>query len=266
MDDDFDDDRPADSGRTCEILRNVAAYREVCETVRKSGTSSLIFGAIMLGLGYLIFDPQKPFEPFTLIYLSLGALELSVGLLNKLWPSAEGVLLDGLVLIAFGGSHLVRQTLVWQGVMRGFVSPISIAFGAYWLYQGYQHVMGYAALRRAFAERPTAAHLRWFNELLRDIRRTDPESDPQALDLPGKPRVRGKLLGDVGIFLLDTSTDVLIVEREHVMIEPVPTGESDRLPRAYLLLYGQPVSEFPLHPENWTNYTAWKKEAKPGRG
>lgn len=263
MDDDFDDgDDPRDAGeRRRAVLRNVAAYQDLCQKVARGGTQSLIFGMVMLGVGYLTFDPRNPFAPFTLIYLCLGALELSVGLLNKFRPSAEGVLLDGLVLFAFGASHLARQLLVWQGVMRGMISPISVAFGLFWVYQGYQHVLGYAALRRAFADRPTGAHLRWFNELLHDIRTADPESDPQSLDLPTRPRLKAKLLGDTAVFVLPDG-EILVAAREHVEILREPAEESDRLPTGYLTVEGLDFGKFKLHDENWKNYAAWKAERR----
>src|SRR5690349_14406751 len=93
------------------VLRNVAAYRVLCQRVRRGATGGLIFGAFMLGIWYLIPNRGQfgKFSPFGLIYLGLAALEFTVALWNKVRPSAEGVLMDGLVLTVFGASTLLRQ-------------------------------------------------------------------------------------------------------------------------------------------------------------
>jgi hypothetical protein len=241
------------------VLRNVAAYRELCRRVRRSATGGLIFGAFMLGIWYLIPDrgPFGKFSPFGLIYLGLAALEFTVALWNKVRPSAEGVFRDGLVLLVFGAATLVREYFIWKAGLR--TSPIFAVLGAYWVFAGFGHVRNYARLRQAFADRPTAAHLRWFDDLLREVRRADPADDPTALDLPTKPPVRGKLLGDTAVFLAAGSDDAVIAARDDVEIERT-APKPDRDPAAFLLIEGIDYGEFPIDPENWRNYTAWKAE------
>jgi hypothetical protein len=242
------------------VLRNVAAYRELCERVRRGSTGGLIFGAIMLAIWYFAIPEREKFRVFGLIYLGLSALEFTAALWNKFRPSAEGVLIDGVVLLVFGAATLLRQYLIWQGQMPGRVFPLLLVFGAYMLYSGFSHVRNYAQLRRAFAQRPTADHLRWFDELLREVRRADPAEDPTALDLPTRPPVRGKLLGDTAIFLQAGSDDVVIAARDDVEIEREPAKEPDRDPVGFLLIEGADLGGFPLDPANWRNYAAWKTE------
>lgn len=272
MTDPDDDDlgTPPDAHRKRAVLHQVATYRELCRRVARSGRHSLVFGGFMLGFWYLQFG-NEPLRwnvqtAFSLLYLATAALEFGVGLVNRFFPSAEGVLFDGLVLVLFGASTLARQYLIGQGQVRGAggVSWVFVAFGAVWVYQGVGHVRGYAALRRLFAERPTAAHLRWFEDLLREVRSADPEADPQALDLPTKPRVRGKLLGDTAILLVGGPDGLVIADRAAVDIEPEPDPDDDRsrLPAARLSVDGQPLGRFRLDPENWRNYAAWKAEGE----
>ena len=258
MDDDFDDDDLPSGERQRAVLRRVAAYRDVCASVRKSGTHSLFFGALMLFLWYVAYYGKRDqFSLISVTYLSLGVLELFTGLLNRFRPTAEGILLDGLVLIGFGGMNLFRQYLIWnQGLAP---NPILLLFAAFWLFQGFGHVREYAVLRKVFAERPSRAHLRWFDDLIAEIRTADPEADTQALDLPTRPRLRAKLLGDTAIFLTDDH-ETLFVDRRDVTIEREPSKESDRLPTGYLTIEGMDFGGFKLHPENWQNYATWKTE------
>ena len=242
------------------VLRNVAAYRTLCHQVRRGATGGLIFGAIMLAIWYFAIPDREKFRVFGLIYLGLSALEFTAALWNKFRPSAEGVLIDGVVLLAFGAATLLRQYLIWQGQMPGRVFSILVLFGAYWMYSGYGHIRNYAHIRRAFAQRPTAEHLRWFNELLRDVRQADPAEDSTALDLPTSPPVRGKLLGDTAVFLQPGSDNAIIAARDDVEIERELARSPDRDPTGYLVIEGADYGGFPLDPVNWKNYAAWKTE------
>lgn len=254
-------DEPLDPRDVRVLLRNVGAYRLLRQQVRRKANWSLIFGLIMLAVWWMVFGQRggKFDDPFSLIYLGLAVIEFVSGVVNKLFPSAEGVLIDGLVLFAFGGANVARAALIFQN--RGNVDVFYAVFGAYWLFSGFNVMRSYAGLRRAFAVRPTPEHIRWFEGLMRDVRGADPEADPTALDLPTRPPVRGKLLGDNAFFLHAGSDELIIAGRDEVEIERVPNKSPDREPVGYLVVHGQDFGGFPLDPDNWRNYAAWK-----GRG
>jgi hypothetical protein len=239
------------------ILDRITAYRAICEQVRRSSTGSLIFGAIMLGIWYMIFGQQNNYGLFSLIYLGLAGLEISVGLINRLFPSAEGVLLDGFVLIAFGGANLARCYVVWQA---GFSPPIiSIVFGGYWLWTGASHVQNYSKLRKIFNPRPTSEHLRWYNGLLADIRRANPQEDPNALDMPTHPPFRALLLGNMAFLVEAGSDEILLLDREDLLIQPLELDPKSGKRLANLNLGGMAFDPFKLDSDNWRNYSEWKR-------
>ena len=255
-------DTPPDSARKRAVLHQVAAYRELCRRVAKSGTHALLFGGFMLFVWYLQFGNAplvRILTPFSLLYLGTAVLEFVAGLMNRFFPSAEGVLLEGVVLVVFGLSVIARQYLM-PGPGNGGV--VFAVFGVFWVVQGVRHVRGYTQLRRLFGERPTAAHLAWFEDLLRDVRDADPDADPQALDLPARPRVRGKLLGDTAIFLVGGPDGLVIADRAGVEIDPEPDPDPTKLPTAHLRIDGISLGRFRLDPENWRNYAAWKAEGE----
>ena len=84
------DDEPIDPEEVRYVLRRVAAYREVCERVRKGSTGSLIFGGIMLAIWQWALPENLKFQWFGIVYLALAILEFGSGVLNRLFPSAEG--------------------------------------------------------------------------------------------------------------------------------------------------------------------------------
>ena len=69
------DDEPIDPDEVRYVLRRVAAYREVCERVRKGSTGSLIFGGIMLAIWQWALPENLKFEWFGIVYLALAILE-----------------------------------------------------------------------------------------------------------------------------------------------------------------------------------------------
>ena len=242
------------------LLRNVGAYRQLRRHVRQRASWGLGFGAIMLAIWYFLLPDKDKFGPFGLSYLVLAGLEFTVALWNKLKPSAEGVLFDGLVTLLFGVANLGWVAWLWQQ-NAATPGPVSLVFGIICLASGFSTIRSYAGLRRAFAVRPTAEHLRWFEDLIRDVRAADPQADPTALDLPTRPPVRGKLLGDTAFFLQAGSDELFIAGRDEVQIERAPAKSPDREPVGYLVIHGQDFGGFPLDPDNWRNYAAWK-----GRG
>lgn len=253
------DDRDPDPAETRHVLRQVAVYRDLRNSVRKKSTGNLIFGGIMLAVWQFAIPDQLKFAPFGLVYLALAMLEFCVGLLNRLWPTAEGILLDGLVLMAFGLWNAAREGLVWFKVLPGRINPVLGLFGVFWLWQGVQTVRSYFQLRAALPERPTAAHLRWFDDLERELRHADPRDDASALALPTDPFLTAKLLGG-NAFFLDPNGHVIITARELVTLERVESDDPERPPRGYLSIEGTEYPPFKLSDANWNNYVAWKRE------
>ena len=256
------DDEKIDPEEVRFILRRVAAYREVCERVRRGSTGALIFGGIMLAIWYFALPEKLKYDWFGIVYLSLACLEFGSGVLNRLFPSAEGVLLAALVLMSFGGWNIAREVLIWQKLVvfpgGGGVSPLFIVLGVMWLFQGFRQAQGYLQLRREFSDRPTGAQIRWFNGLLREVKYADPKTDPQAVFFDTVPPLTGKLLGDTAFFV-ERGDATLIVSRRDVRLEREELG-GDRPPRGYLSIRGAEFQPFPLGTKTWENYVQWKRE------
>jgi hypothetical protein len=238
-------------------LRRVAAYRALCDRVRRSALGTLFSGGLMFAIWYFVVYPAgQGWSPFGLVFFGLAVLELFVGLLNRVFPSAEGVLLEALLLLAFGGWNLGRQIHVWQG--GGRAQPPLLVIGAISFLQGVSRVRDYFNLRREFAERPSAEHIRWFDGLAREVRDADPQADPMALSLATEPHLTAKLLGDTAFFS-DRAGEVIIVAQEEVVLE-MEIPDPERPPVGFLTISGVTFQPFTLTRANWENYCAWKGE------
>ncbi len=232
-------------------LQKVAAYRELCRAVRRSGRENVIFAAIMIGFVSYMW----PNASWTLLGI-IVASELFVGLLKWVWPSAEGFLLDGFVLLMFSAYNL---WYLFDGFQKRGQIGIGAAFLAAFMLNGaINRFKTYRQIGRLFAERPSSEHMAWFDELIREIRAADPQSDELALDLPTRPKWKAKLLGSNAFFVSVRGSAVWIAGPDdfEILREKVDGGTGLR--RGFLRIYDRSYPEFDIDDATWANYLKWR--------
>ena len=235
-------------------LQQVASYRELCRAVQRTGRENVFFALIMLFLAYLSSQNGRPDWVFVL-YGILAFAELAVGLFKWAFPSAEGVLLDALVLLLFAGWNLGWQALrLAAGAQPQMVFAL---FGVYMLYGAFRRFRDYGQLRRLFADRPTSAQIAWFNELVYEIRTADPELDDQAIDLPTRPHWRAKLLGPTAFFVSVRGESALVAGPDDFALVPDRKNERTGRLRVLLRLHDRVFPEFEIDDASWGNYRKW---------
>jgi hypothetical protein len=256
MDDEPNEPTPEE---TRQVMRRVAEYRKVCEHVRSRGAHSLIFGLMMLGFWYYIYMvlTKEPWGVFSVIALSLAVLEICVGLYQRFFPAAEGLLFDGIVMLAFAASNGVRAFLWWKAGQG--IDYVFIGFSVLWVFNAMNILRSYVSLVRRLPSRPTRAQLRWFNALLADLRDADPKLDPRAVAIPTHPFLTGLLFGE-SAFFLDPNGEIIIADRRDVVMEFENSPDPDKPPRGYLSIGRLDFPPFKLSPANWENYAAWKRD------
>jgi hypothetical protein len=235
-------------------LQNVAAYRELCRSVRKSGRENVVFALVMLGFAYFIHAQAGGLPWVVLLYAGLAAGELLVGLFKWLAPSAEGLILDGLVLLTFAGLNFGRAYIAWQNGWG--VSPVSVFFGLFMLMGAINRFKYYGQLRKLFAERPAPEHVAWFDDLVHEIQTADPHTDPLAIDLPTRPHWRAKLLGSIAFFVSDAGA-VWLIGPEDFRLKREKTDHGTGHRRAVLSIGSERFPEFDIDDASWANYQNW---------
>ncbi|HEV3436500.1 MAG TPA: hypothetical protein VG122_04020 [Gemmata sp.] len=240
-------------------LQKVAAYRELCRGVRRSGRENVIFAGIMLGIAYW----QNVWGGWIIIIGILVGGELLVGLFKWLMPSAEGFLLDGLVLLLFTAYNLWVMYLQFQAA--GQLNPVVIFFAGYLLFGAFGRFRAYGHLRKLFSQRPSAEHMAWFDELTHEIRTADPQTDELALDLPTGPHWKAKLLGTTAFFIALRGTAVWIVGPDDFEILREKTDRGTGWRKGFLQIYNHAFPEFEIGDVTWGNYKKWR-DANPASG
>jgi hypothetical protein len=236
-------------------LHRVVAYRDLCRAVRRSGRENVFYASLMLFLAYIAWD--RGMDPVIVaVYGSLVAAELAIGLFKWAFPSAEGYLLDGLVLLAFAGVYIGVQ---FQKAQVGrALEPIVLFLGLYMFWGAINRFKAYRQLRRMFAERPTAEHMAWFDDLIAEIRDADPQSDELALDLPTKPHWKAKLLGTMAFFVGTRGKPIWIAGPDDFELLREKTDHGTGRRKAVLFMEAMQSPEFEISDVTWANYQKWR--------
>jgi hypothetical protein len=243
-------------------LQQVAAYRELCRGVRRSGRENVFFAGLMLLFAYFAWQQNMGVWKLFgiqverwIIFTVLVGFELMVGLYKWLLPSAEGCLLDGFVLLFFTAYNV--------GVMLQFgrqPNAVMILVSTFVLFGAFNRFKAYGQLRRLFTERPSAEHMAWFDELVDEIRIADPRSDELVLDLPTGPHWKAKLLGSTVFFIALRGTAVWISSPEDFEILREKSDHGTGRRKAILRIFNQPYPEFDIDDATWENYKKWRIE------
>ena len=235
-------------------LQQVAAYRELCRQIRVSGRGNIFFALLMLFLAYSNWKLGQA-DWMLILYAALALAELGAGLLKWAFPSAEGVLIDALILLLFAVFNLgIAGLQVQQGRNP---SLIAVFLSLFLLSGAVSRFRSYSGLRRLFAERPSRDQIAWFDELVYEIRTADPETDDQALDLPTKPHWKAKLLGSTAFFVARRGDAVVVAGPFDFDLTPDGRDRRTGLTRVLLHIHGQTYPEFGIDDASWDNYRKW---------
>jgi hypothetical protein len=238
-------------------LQNVAAYRELRRSVQRSGRENVVFALVMLGLAYYTFQPNGVgiAAIVFMLYVGLALAEFAVGLFKVLAPSAEGILLDALILLLFAGWNLGWQALAFMLLPRPNI--VIVIFGLYMLMGAFARFKNYLQLRKMFAERPAREHIVWFDDLVHEVQISDPLTDPSALDLPTQPHWKAKLLGGTAFFVSANGNAVWVVGPEEFTLKREKTDRGKGYRKALLSIHGEGYPEFEIDDVSWENYAKW---------
>ncbi|MBA4062349.1 MAG: hypothetical protein C0501_01325 [Isosphaera sp.] len=236
-------------------LQQVADYRRLCQEVRRSGRWNVLFAGLILLFTYLQYEAGLR-GWLLVLYGGLAAGELLVGLYKWLAPSAEGALLDGLVLLAFVGFNGWRQ---YERVRAGArLDPVSVLISLLVLSSAAAQFQEYGRRRRQFADRPTREHMAWFADLESEVRAADPQADELALDLPTAPHWRAKLLGTTAVLVSARGGEVWVAGPDEVELLREKTDHGTGRRKARLTVCGVEYPEFEVADATWSNYQRWR--------
>jgi hypothetical protein len=194
---------------------------------------------------------------FLIVYAFFIAGEFFIAFYKWFFPSAEGVLCDALILLAFA---LLNGFLGYLQFLAGFgPNPILAFLVGVFLLSAWRQWQSYRHLRVLFHVRPNRAQLRWFEQFLHDIRQGDPHTDPTIVDLPTRPPRKAALLGNLVVVVAKKKQPLELAHAEDFQLLPVQDESGEKQDWVRLLLNGQEYPPFPIDPASWENYRRWRQ-------
>ncbi len=231
-------------------LARVSIYRKVQESVRNTSGNTIFGGIIYLGFGYYLHNALGGLNPLVIAIFVLGAGEILVGLIKRVAPMPECILFDAIIEFAFV-AYLVYRNTNGFAVIPQKPSPFFVIVSLWATYNGFQHLRYYLHLRSIFTERPTREHIAYVDDLAREIELAQPASDPTALDVPTKPALQIKMMGDVALILESSSRELFLCSRRELDLE----RDGDRV---RLTILREEYPPCPIDEDSWRNYETWK--------
>jgi hypothetical protein len=240
-----------------ERLVHVLMYRDLCRAVQRSGRENFFF-ALLIAFFAFLSQKNGGNDLLLIIYGFFILVELLTALYKWFFPSAEGVLCDALILLAFA---LLNGLVAYVQFQAGFgPNPILAFLIGLFLLSAWRQWQSYRQLRELFRVRPSRAQLRWFERFLQDIRQGDPHTDPTIVDLPTRPRWKAALLGDLVVAVGRKDRQLVLSHYGDFLLFPVEDNSGEKQGWVQLFLNGEMYPPFPIDPASWENYRRWQQE------
>lgn len=191
-------------------MQMIADYRAACKFLVQSGKQGIMFGCVSLFIGISVFNNQL----FDYLYLGVGTVYLLIGLHNRYYPSAFGIILDGIMLILLGVWNLSLQAVaVWVQQQPSIFSGV---FGAMMIFIGLIRFRRYPRVKAAFDDPPSEDQIAWFDDVVKEVRDATPDAAADVFEFRAGLLWKGKRFGDMVIFVDKMDFETLIVDRRDI--------------------------------------------------
>jgi hypothetical protein len=255
-----------DRAQKLTVMRQLIIYRELTKQISRSANGTL-FWALMMGLlWYFAYVGQgmprwEKIPLYGYIHLTIVILDLVTGLWKKIAPSPITMLIDAVLLLGFAGLFFYNAYRRQGGI------GVGIAFGIYMLIHAYQQFNAWRSLNQLLIVKPTRAQLRWFDDLIREIKKSNPTLDETAMTLDSSPPWKAKLLGDIAFFVSSTGAVEVASQNEIELMATRPDeDEVDAHPserpyrrNAMMSVNDVTIGPFMIDEFSLRNYDRWSK-------
>jgi hypothetical protein len=191
-------------------LQKTANYLLVYQRLRTLGRTSILLGIFNLLIA--LISLQHPFMCTVLGVIGLCLLVEGIWML--VFPSPQGVFLEGMVLLLVGGGEIsiVLYDLLTVGnphLMIGFLGVMHLVGAVRWF-------RSYSRFHDAMQDPPPAADLKGMDRLFQVLQRSG-ERDPGVVQFTAPPRIwKGLLSQDLVLFVDNLRQQAIVARRDDV--------------------------------------------------
>lgn len=242
-------------------LQQIAEYRRARKTLRAAGIGGIIFGVLALAVGM----PLLAVNPLNIVLVLIGALLLAEGIWNVSYPTAEGVIVDGLALLLVGLWNIFITFFNALAAGGGPGAALHVHWAVVGVFQIGYGVYRFASYRRfteAFAEKPSAEDLKQMDQLVKKILKMKPKGAEDVITFQTTSSFKqqvwtAQLAGDAAMFVAKVGHDVLVAHKEEVDIEVHGKALLGKTLKATFRIRDHTMKGL-ISPESYAKYEDWK--------
>lgn len=246
-----------DLADSVDELQKIAEYRRGRNILRKLGIGGIVFGAINLLVGV----PLVAVNPINLILVLIGFLLLVDGICNVVYPTAEGILVDGADFVLVGLWNLAVTVI--NGMAAAVPDVHWAVIGVFQLGWAVYRFASYPRFHRAFRERPDPDDVRLMDDLVRKLLKADPKKSPDVITFRAKSFLKeqnwkGQLSGGAALFAEPVGHEVLVARKEDVTVTVRGKVLLGKTLKASIRVKDRTLDGL-IGPNSVAKYTAWKE-------
>jgi hypothetical protein len=247
-----------------DALQGTADYNSLREELVAAGIASVIFGLIAIAAALV---PAIWGSFFSAMWFTFGAFLLGEGIWLMIgMPRPVGLISHGLVTAIFS---------IWNIAAAGYLvlildpaNPINkITFQAIFILGIFQLIWGiliiprYGRFYKIPIQKPTKENQQWFAQAANSISAAKPKNSKDIVEfMPTEPyamKWRGKLQGNLAIFVQGKGVDMFIADREQVNIVNLGKVTPGKSVKATLQIRNRKIKgKFPF--QSFERYETWK--------
>ncbi len=245
-----------------EELQKVVDYRLVRKNLKWPAIGSIIWGLIAIGAGFGSIEDSS-------IYVILGLIGAFL-LVEGIWliraPSPRGMIVDGIALCILGVWN-ISVTFVWPTVVGAGRADWAAVLGVLQIIWGIQSFRRYRRFSGVPTQKPSEQTMKQADEIIQSVAKTKPSESKDIIQFQmtrggfGWKSWRGKLSGDVGVFVTSSGDDAIFARRDEV--DFISKGKVPiSLPGKTLKVsarIGRGTFKAAMPPESMARYESWKE-------
>jgi hypothetical protein len=178
--------------------------------LRNGGIGSIIFGVIGAGIGLSMMD-ENPINGI-LVLIGIGLLLEGIWIVSA--PSPGGLIADGIALVILGVWNIF--TTLHNATAGGGPGFFGI-LGGYQIYLGFKSFGRYDRFSALASGKPSTEVLTQVEGMVKAVSTAKPGVPDQVVAFQeGEKQWRGKLFGDIAVFVKGGGEDVLFLDKNDV--------------------------------------------------
>jgi hypothetical protein len=243
------------------LLQQAADYRRGIRLLAASGKSDLIWGALLLGLGCLLYRVHY----FATSLFILGGLLLAVGIWLKIKPNPAAMLADATMLLLLAGVNAWRYLyeLSHPRAIGPHQHGIYIFVFVICVLSALMRFRRYKSFAAASASPPSRETIQWLDEMHRMLKLTSAAASDTMVrfDSTTFPPMsfKAQLLPDLAVCLVNQS-QLRFVPKSAIELKPIARSGKKIKAQARL---GERSATGLITPALLERFTQWKNEEEP---